>query len=91
MAVTVRVPTSLRKLTGDAELLELESGSVIDIINDMEAKHPGIKAKVCDDSGELRRFVNIYVDGEDIRFLSGKNTVVENGKEMSIVPSIAGG
>ena len=91
MAVTVRVPTSLRKLTGDLELLELESGSVIEIIDAMEQKYPGIKIKVCDDSGELRRFVNIYVDGEDIRFLSGKNTIIENGKEMSIVPSIAGG
>lgn len=91
MAVTVRIPTSLRKFAGDNELLEMESGTVISIIDAMEAKHPGIKAKVCDDAGELRRFVNIYVDGEDIRFLSGKDTVVPDGKEMSIVPSIAGG
>ena len=62
-----------------------------DLVNTLEASYPGIKARLCDDSGELRRFVNIYVNEEDIRFLKGKDTALKTGDEVSIVPAIAGG
>jgi molybdopterin synthase sulfur carrier subunit len=67
------------------------AGSVADMVDTLEASYPGIKSRLCDESGELRRFVNIYVNEEDIRFLKGKDTVLKTGDEVSIVPAIAGG
>lgn len=89
--IKVRIPTPLRPLTKNQGEVDIDAGSVDDLVNMLEASYPGIKARLCDDSGELRRFVNIYVNEEDIRFLDGKNTALKTGDEVSIVPAIAGG
>lgn len=91
MSLKVLIPTPLRKLTGDADSVEVEARSVGEIIDQLERRFPGFRARVCSDSGELRRFVNIYVDGEDVRFLNNLSTEVRDGVEVSIVPAIAGG
>lgn len=89
--IKVRIPTPLRPLTKGQGEVEVSAGSIVDLIDNLNAAHPGIKARLCDDSGELRRFVNIYVNEEDIRFLKGKDTSLKAGDEVSIVPAIAGG
>lgn len=93
MAVTVRIPTPLRKLTNeqDTVLIADESGTLAQLIDALEGQYPGLKERLCDETGELRRFVNVYVNGEDVRFLSGLATTVEAGAEVSIVPAVAGG
>ncbi|MCA9597295.1 MAG: MoaD/ThiS family protein [Myxococcales bacterium] len=90
MAVTVRIPTPLRTLTGGEEAVTVDGATVRDVIEDMEKKHPGMRERLLDDKG-VRRFVNIYVGDEDIRFLDGLDTKMEDGTEISIVPAIAGG
>lgn len=90
MAVTVRIPTPLRTLTGGEESVQADGGTVRQVIEDMEAKHPGIRDRLLDDKG-VRRFVNLYVGEEDIRFLDGLDTALNAGQEISIVPAIAGG
>jgi molybdopterin converting factor small subunit len=90
MDVTVRIPTPLRTLTGGEEAVKVSGATVRDVIEDMEKKHPGMRERLLDDKG-VRRFVNIYVGDEDIRFLDGLDTKMENGTEISIVPAIAGG
>jgi molybdopterin synthase sulfur carrier subunit len=87
----VRIPTPLRPLTKGQGEVEVDAASIVDLIDNLNAAHPGIKGRLCDDSGELRRFVNIYVNEEDIRFLKGKDTSLKAGDEVSIVPAIAGG
>jgi molybdopterin synthase sulfur carrier subunit len=89
--IKVRIPTPLRPLTKGQGEVEVSASSIVDLIERLNAAHPGIKARLCDDSGELRRFVNIYVNEEDIRFLKGKDTSLKAGDEVSIVPAIAGG
>ncbi|MBH0209751.1 MAG: MoaD/ThiS family protein [Nitrospira sp.] len=89
--IKVRIPTPLRPLTKNQGEVDVTAGSIADLVNTLEATYPGIKARLCDDSGELRRFVNIYVNEEDIRFLKGKETALKTGDEVSIVPAIAGG
>ena len=89
--IKVRIPTPLRPLTKGQGEVEIAARSILDLIENLNAAHPGIKARLCDDSGELRRFVNIYVNEEDIRFLKGKDTSLNAGDEVSIVPAIAGG
>lgn len=89
--IKVRIPTPLRPLTKNQGEVDVAASSITDLVNTLEASYPGIKSRLCDDSGELRRFVNIYVNEEDIRFLSGKETPLKDGDEMSIVPAIAGG
>jgi len=89
--IKVRIPTPLRPLTKNQGEVDITAGSIADMVNILEASYPGIKARLCDDSGELRRFVNIYVNEEDIRFLNGKDTELKTGDEVSIVPAIAGG
>ncbi len=89
--IKVRIPTPLRPLTKNQGEVDVPAGSVADMVDRLEASYPGIKSRLCDDSGELRRFVNIYVNEEDIRFLKGKDTVLKTGDEVSIVPAIAGG
>ncbi len=92
MAITVRIPTPLRKLTNEQDtVIANESGTLAQLIDTLEAQHPGMKERLCDETGELRRFVNIYVNGEDVRFLSGLATPIESGAEVSIVPAVAGG
>ncbi|HEV2174865.1 MAG TPA: MoaD/ThiS family protein [Nitrospira sp.] len=89
--IKVRIPTPLRPLTKGQGEVEVAAANIVDMIDTLNTAHPGIKARLCDDSGELRRFVNIYVNEEDIRFLKGKDTSLKAGDEVSIVPAIAGG
>jgi sulfur-carrier protein len=89
--IKVRIPTPLRPLTKGQGEVEVTAGTIVDMIETLDTAHPGIKARLCDESGELRRFVNIYVNEEDIRFLKGKDTSLQAGDEVSIVPAIAGG
>jgi molybdopterin synthase sulfur carrier subunit len=91
MAVTVRIPTPLRKLTSDQPEVEVVGSDIESIIENLEANHPGIKERICDESGNIRRFVNIYLNDEDIRFLDGTATAVTDGDEISVIPAIAGG
>lgn len=91
MAVKVLIPTPLQKFTQNQATIECEGGSIVDLMDTLEGKFPGIKARLCDDQGELRRFVNFYVNSEDIRFLDGKETALKAGDEVSIVPAVAGG
>jgi molybdopterin synthase sulfur carrier subunit len=90
MAVTVRIPTPLQRLTGGKEKVEGKAGSVIDLVNDLESQFPGIGERISE-GGKIRRFVNIYVNEEDIRFMQAEATQVNDGDEVSIVPAIAGG
>ncbi|MDA8334285.1 MAG: MoaD/ThiS family protein [Peptococcaceae bacterium] len=89
--VMVRIPTPLRGLCGGAAQVETAGGDLAAVIAELEDRHAGIRNRLCDENGSLRRFVNIYVNGEDIRFLAGLSTVVEDGDDVSIVPAIAGG
>jgi molybdopterin synthase sulfur carrier subunit len=89
--IKVRIPTPLRPLTKGQGEVETKAESVAEMIEALNSTHPGIKDRLCDETGELRRFVNIYVNEEDIRFLKGKDTSLKDGDEVSIVPAIAGG
>lgn len=91
MSVTVLIPTPLRKLTNEQEAVEADGKNVNDVIDQIQAEYPGLKERLCDDNGALRRFVNVFLNGEDIRFLDGPNTPVKDGDELSIIPAIAGG
>jgi len=91
MSVTVRIPTPLRKLTDGADEVTVEGATIGALIDNLEAAHAGLKERLCDDSGEVRRFVNIYLNDEDVRFLQGRDTELKDGDEVSIVPAIAGG
>lgn len=89
--IKVRIPTPLRPLTRGQGEVETKGASIAEMIANLEAMHPGMKDRLCDEKGELRRFVNVYVNDQDIRFLSGKETALKDGDEVSIVPAIAGG
>ncbi len=91
MAVTVRIPTPLQEFTQQQDAVEIEGGSVRAVLDDLDRRFAGIRQRLYDDEGKLRRFVNIYVNQEDIRFLQGEETAVSDGDEVSIVPAIAGG
>jgi len=91
MAVSVRIPTPLRKLTAGADEVSIEAASISELIDNLEAAHPGLKDRLCDANGEIRRFVNVYLNDEDVRFLDGRKTALKDGDEVSIVPAIAGG
>jgi molybdopterin synthase sulfur carrier subunit len=91
MAISVLIPTPLRKLTNDQDTVEVEAANVSELVAALEAKYPGIGNRLRDESGELRRFINLYVNDEDIRFLKGKDTELAEGDHVSIVPAIAGG
>ena len=91
MAVKVRIPTPLRKLTKDKDTVQAAGGTIQDIIDSLEQQYPGLKERLCDERGELRRFVNVYLNDEDIRFAQGKSTPVKDGDEISVIPAIAGG
>lgn len=90
MAVIVRIPTPLQRLTKGQEVVEVNPGTVISIVEDLEKQFPGIGERVSE-GGKIRRFVNVYVNEEDIRFLQAESTEVKDGDEVSIVPAIAGG
>ena len=91
MAVKVRIPTPLRRFTGGAEEVHSDGATIGAVVADLESKHPGIRERLCDDDGRVRRFVNLYVNGDDIRFLDSLDTQVKDGDEVAIVPAIAGG
>ena len=91
MAVKIRIPAPLRKLTQDKAIVEVEGKDIQDILASLEKGYPGLKERICDESGQIRRFVNIFVNGEDIRFKDGPKTAVSDGAEVSIIPAIAGG
>ena len=91
MAVKVRVPSPLMKLTDNKSEVMAEGATVSDILNNLENQYSGIKDRICDESGAPRRFINIYLNEEDIRFLDGEGTAVKDGDEISIIPAIAGG
>ncbi len=90
MAVTVRIPTPLRTLTGGADEVSADGATVAEVIENLETHHPGMKDRLCDEKG-VRRFVNIYANDEDIRFLDNLETLLKEGDTLSIVPAIAGG
>jgi molybdopterin converting factor small subunit len=90
MAVSIRIPTPLRTLTGGEDVVDADGGTVGQVIENLEKRHPGIRDRLLDEKG-VRRFVNIYVGDEDIRFLDGLETKLKEGEEISIVPAIAGG
>lgn len=91
MAVTVNIPTPLRKLTNNESEVSVEAGSVGDLVDALEAAYSGIAEKLLDEKGDIRRYVNVFVNDEDIRFLDGKGTALKDGDNISIVPAIAGG
>ncbi len=91
MAVKVRIPTPLMKLTDNQSEVMAEGNTVAELLNNLEAQFSGIKDRICEENGTPRRFINIYLNEEDIRFLDGEKTSVKDGDEVSIIPAIAGG
>jgi MoaD family protein len=91
MPVKVRIPTPLRKLTRDEEIVQVSATTVGGAIAELQSRFPGIKERLTDEAGALRRFVNVYVNQEDIRFLQNQETALRDGDEISIIPAIAGG
>jgi sulfur-carrier protein len=91
VAVTIRIPTQLRQLSGGASEVSVEGASVSEALKALDAAHPGFSERLYDESGGLRRFVNVFVADEDIRFLDGVDTVLTDGQTVSIVPAVAGG
>jgi molybdopterin synthase sulfur carrier subunit len=91
MAILVRIPTPLRKLTDNQEIVQVEGSTVREIIDHLERTYPGLKERICDEKDNIRRFVNVFVNDEDVRFLQDAETPVRVGDEVSIVPAIAGG
>ncbi len=91
MSVSVRIPTPLRKMTNEQDVVKSTGDSLAALVEALEGEYPGLKDRLMDESGELRRFVNVYVNGEDVRFLSGLATPLKSGDEVSIIPAVAGG
>ena len=91
MAQKVRIPTPLRKLTNNEEVVEVSAATIGDAISELQTRYPGIKERLVDESGAVRRFVNVYVNEEDIRFLQNQETPLKGTDEISIIPAIAGG
>ncbi|MEB3229761.1 MAG: MoaD/ThiS family protein [Leptolyngbyaceae bacterium] len=91
MTVKVLIPTPLQKFTKNEATLHCEAASISELMDSLESQCPGIKARLCDDQGGLRRFINFYVNEEDIRFLDNEATALKDGDEVSIVPAVAGG
>jgi molybdopterin converting factor small subunit len=91
MSVSVRIPTILRSYTGGSSEVSASGATLLEVLDDLEANHPGLKARVLDDAGEIRRFVNVYVGNDDVRFLDGLKTATPEGAQLSIIPAVAGG
>lgn len=91
MSVTVRVPATLRALTAGEPEVSVDGDTVATVLDSLESSHPGFKERILDDAGELRRFVNLFVSDDDVRFLDGLSTAVPAGETLSIVPAVAGG
>lgn len=91
MSVTVLVPTALQNFTNNQATLECSGTTIAELLDSLETNFPGIKARLCDEEGKPRRFLNLYLNSEDIRFLEGTDTALKDGDEVSIVPAVAGG
>ena len=91
MSLKVVIPAPLRKYTQGAESVEVEAGTVQEVLDNLNSRYPGFRNSVCDESGSIRRFINIYIDGEDVRFLENLSTPVTDGAKVAIVPAISGG
>ncbi len=91
MSVTIRIPTTLRTLTAGESEVEVEAGSVGDVLRRLDVAHPGFTQRILDDDGNLRRFVNVFVSDDDVRFLDGMDTPVADGDTVAIIPAVAGG
>lgn len=91
MSASVRIPTILRSYTGGANEVSAEGSTLAEVLDSLEASHPGIRARVLDDAGALRRFVNVYVGDDDVRFIGGLEAAVADGTKISIIPAVAGG
>ena len=91
MSIVVRIPTPLRRLTNGQDKVDVEADSLGGVIDAMNEQYPGLRDRICDDQGQLRNFVNVYVNGEDVRFLQGLETPTTAGDEVSVVPAVAGG
>lgn len=91
MAATVRIPTTMRPLSGGASTVQVEGATLRDLIANLEAAHAGFAERLLDDAGELRKFVNVFVDDDDVRYLQGLDTPVPAGQTVSIIPAVAGG
>lgn len=91
MAVTVRIPTTLRPMAGGQSQVKVEGATLADVIANLDAAHPGFKDRLLDENGALRKFVNLFVSDDDVRYLQGLDTVVPDGETVSIIPAVAGG
>ena len=91
MSIVVRIPTPLRRLTNGQDKVDVDGDNLGGVIDTMNEQYPGIRERICDDQGQLRNFVNVYVNGEDVRFLQGLETPTSAGDEVSVVPAVAGG
>ena len=91
MSIVVRIPTPLRRLTNGQDKVDVDGDNLGGVIDAMNEQYPGIRERICDDQGQLRNFVNVYVNGEDVRFLQGLETPTSAGDEVSVVPAVAGG
>ncbi|HSX66032.1 MoaD/ThiS family protein [Nocardioides sp.] len=91
MSVSVRIPTILRTYTGGASEVTAQGATLAEVLDDLEANHTGIKARILDDNGDLRRFVNVYVGNEDVRFLENLATATPDNTQISVIPAVAGG
>src|SRR6476469_5198674 len=91
MPAKVRIPAPLRKLTKEQPVVDIQGKTVEEILANLEKSYPGMKERICDENGQIRRFINVFVNGEDIRFKEGAKTAVAEGAEISIIPAIAGG
>lgn len=91
MSISVRIPTPLRRVTNGVDKVDADGDTLDQIIDSLDSQYPGIKGRLCDEDGNLRNFVNVYVNGEDVRFMQGLATATKSGDEVSIVPAVAGG
>lgn len=91
MSISVRIPTPLRRVTNGVDKVDAEGDTLDQIIDSLDSQYPGIKGRLCDEDGNLRNFVNVYINGEDVRFMQGLATATKSGDEVSIVPAVAGG
>jgi molybdopterin synthase sulfur carrier subunit len=91
MAVTVRIPTTLRPLSGGASTVQVEGATLVEVLKNLDAAHPGFADRLFDDAGNLHKFVNVFVSDDDVRYLDGLNTAVPAGETVSIIPAVAGG
>jgi sulfur-carrier protein len=91
MSVTVRIPTILRTYTGGESEVTADGATLADVLDDLEAKYAGVRARILDDAGDIRRFVNVYVGNDDVRFLDGLANATPDGAQLSIIPAVAGG